>query len=80
MENPLNICEGGNLDNYHAKLLRGDEGAIEKQFKNEVIQSWNGIIQCKESKDPEKMEMEMEMLTGQLQELTPILQKAPSSS
>jgi hypothetical protein len=71
-ENPLDIVEGGNLTNYCAELLKGDDGAAEKQFKNEVVRSWNGIIQSAESKDREEMEMEIQMLTDQLQELDDI--------
>lgn len=71
-ENLLDIAEGGKLENYRAEILKGDEGAVEKRFKNEVVRSWNGIIQSAESKDREEIEIEIEMLTGQLQELDDI--------
>jgi hypothetical protein len=69
MENLLDITEGGKLATYRAELLKGDESAVEKRFKNAVVRLWNGILQSAGSKDREEMDIKIKMLTGQLQEL-----------
>jgi hypothetical protein len=69
--NPLEITEGGKLDAYQGDLSKLDEGAMDRQWRNHVVRTWNGIQQSMED-DAEETEVGMRLMTEQLSELDAI--------
>jgi hypothetical protein len=68
----LDIAESGQLGKYRADLLTESEACIEERWKNPVIRSWNGIVRSGVGKEREELEIEIEMMKGQLDKLDDI--------
>ena len=52
-----------------------DEAEIKERWKNNIIRSWNGIVCSGAEKEQEEVEIEIEMLTGQLDKLDEIFRE-----
>jgi hypothetical protein len=68
----LDLSEGGQLEKYREDVATLDKGGLEKRWKNSVGRSWNGLMQSGVDREQEEVDIEIEMLTGQLQDLDDI--------
>jgi hypothetical protein len=68
----LDMAESGQLAKYRADALKLDETEIEERWKNGVIRSWNGIVRSGAEKEQDELDIEIEMLSGQLEKLDEI--------
>ena len=71
--NALEIAESRKLDRYREDLATMDDGTMERPWKNEVVRSWNGLLQSGGAEEREEREVEMTVMGEQLGELDQIL-------
>lgn len=69
----LDIAESGKLERYQQARLENEESSLSKPWKNVVARTWNTIMQAS-TDDEDELCVEIDLLTGQLQDLDAIFQ------